>query len=55
MVNGFRIGHAFANGAFIETASPARHNDHTPRAYAWTDYSAVLVTVADRRFFCEGV
>jgi exodeoxyribonuclease III len=45
--NGFRIDHAFGNGAFVAAAAPICTYDHRARDTRLTDHSAVVVRLGD--------
>jgi exodeoxyribonuclease III len=45
--NGFRIDHAFGNGAFVAATSPICTYDHHARDTGLTDHSAVVVRLGD--------
>jgi exodeoxyribonuclease III len=45
--NGFRIDHAFGNGAFVAAAMPICTHDHGARETGLTDHSAVVVRISD--------
>jgi exodeoxyribonuclease III len=45
--NGFRIDHAFGNGAFVAATTPICTYDHRARETALTDHSAVVVRIGD--------
>ena len=45
--NGFRIDHAFGNGAFVAATAPTCTYDHLARETGLTDHSAVVVRIND--------
>ena len=45
--NGFRIDHAFGNGAFVAVAKPICIYDHRARDTRLTDHSAVVLRIGD--------
>lgn len=45
--NGFRIDHAFGNGAFVAAAAPICTYDHRARETGLTDHSAVVIRGSD--------
>jgi len=45
--NGFRIDHAFGNGAFVAATAPICTYDHRARETGLTDHSAVVVRIGD--------
>jgi len=45
--NGFRIDHAFGNGAFVAAAAPICTYDHRACETGLTDHSAVVVQISD--------
>jgi exonuclease III len=45
--NGFRIDHAFGNGAFVAAAAPMCTYDHRARETGLTDHSTVVIRASD--------